>query len=307
MQPRREKISAGEARRIALAAQGFADARPSSGADSRHLRRVLAQIGVLQIDSVNVLVRSHYMPLFSRLGPYSSKLLDSAAYGSQPTRKLFEYWGHMASLLPLEFHPLLRWRMAAAERMEWGHGSIARLRKRRPGFVQSVLKEVAERGPISAGELSDGGPRRGGWWGWSDGKVALEWLFAAGKVSTATRRGFERLYDLSERVLPQDVLASPTPDSDDAQRALLSIAARAMGVATERDLCDYFRIGLQSGKRRITESRRIRQINSGRSRRMVKSRIRQPACAIARQIARAGAAVAIRLADLGTLAHRASL
>ncbi len=180
-------------------------------------------------------------------------MLDSAAYGSLSTRNLFEYWGHMASLLPMEFHPLLRWRMAAFERMERGHGAIRRLRKRRPGFVESVMNEVADRGPISAGELSDGGRARGGWWGWSDGKIALEWLFAAGKVCTATRRGFERLYDLPERVLPRNILAARTPDREDAQRALLSIAARAMGVATERDLCDYFRIGLQPGKRRIAE------------------------------------------------------
>jgi uncharacterized protein len=253
MQRTRTKISAGEARRIALTAQGFADARSSARPDRRHVRRVLARIGVLQIDSVNVLVRSHYMPLFSRLGPYASHLLDTASYGSLPTRTLFEYWGHMASLLPLQFHPLLRWRMAAAERMEWGYGAVARLLRRRPAFARAVLQEVAERGPISAGELSDGGSSQGGWWGWSDGKTALEWLFAAGRVSIASRRGFERLYDLPERVLPPELLALPTPSPEDAQRALLGIAARALGVATEGDLCDYFRIGRVPGKRRISE------------------------------------------------------
>ncbi|MGH7863569.1 MAG: winged helix-turn-helix domain-containing protein, partial [Candidatus Binataceae bacterium] len=238
---------------MALAAQGFADARQPLPPGVKQLRRVFDRIGVVQIDSVNVLVRSHYLPLFSRMGPYSSKLLDTASYGPPPARELFEYWGHMASLLPMEFHPLLRWRMAAAKRMEWGRGSIARPHRRRPRFARSVLKEISDRGPISAGELSDGGPSRGGWWGWSDGKTVLEWLFASGQVCTSSRRGFKRLYDLPERVLPREVLEAPTPTQAQAQRELVRIAARALGVASERDLCDYFRIALAPGKRRIQE------------------------------------------------------
>jgi uncharacterized protein len=253
MRTARTKISADEARRIALAAQGFAGDRLSSKPDVRHLRRVLGQIGLLQIDSVNVLVRSHYLPLFSRLGPYPSALLDEAWFGPPKTRTLFEYWGHMASLIPLELHPLMRWRMAEAERMEWGYRAIKTLNQRRPGLAESVLKEVAARGPISAGELGDGGRSQGGWWGWSDGKIALEWLFAAGLVTAASRRGFERLYDLTERVLPSEVLALPTPRPEDAQRQLVRSAARAMGVATEKDLCDYFRIGIKPGRMRIAE------------------------------------------------------
>jgi uncharacterized protein len=257
MRARSTKLSADEARRIALAAQGFADARPNlqPGAqpDARHLRRVLGQVGLLQIDSVNVLVRAHYMPLFSRLGPYPTTLLETAAYGPMRRRQLFEYWGRMASLLPVELHPLMRWRMEDAGRSEWWHRRFAKLNRRRPGFRHEVLAEVAARGPISARDLIDGGPRRGPWWGWSDGKIALEGLFFAGQVAVAARRGFERLYDLPERVIPARVLAVPTPGREDAQRELLKIAARAMGVASAKDLCAYFRISRETGDARIAE------------------------------------------------------
>ncbi len=244
-------LSADEARRIALAAQGFASPRPSARLDRRHLRRVIAQIGLLQIDSVNVLVRSHYMPLFSRLGNYAPELLDSSWIGAPANRELFEYWGHMASLMPYEMHPLFRWRMAEAARDNkdiWG-----RLNRSRPGFMQAALDEIAERGALSAREISGAGASKGGWWGWSDGKHALEALFAAGKLAAAGRRGFERLYDLPQRVIPARVLAMPTPTPEDAQRALMRIAAIALGVGTEKDLCDYFRIRIGAGRRRIRE------------------------------------------------------
>ena len=251
MKRARTRISANEARRIALGAQGFANPRPASRPDARHLRRVLAQVGLFQIDSVNVLVRSHYLPMFSRLGPYASTILDDAWFGK--SRSLFEYWGHMASILPTEFHPLLRWRMEEAERREWGWSMLTRLHERRPGLTDAVLREVEARGPLGAGELTDGGKAAGGWWGWSDGKTALEWLFAAGKVCTASRRGFERLYDLPERVLSRAVLDLPTPSPEDAQRDLVRIASRALGIATEKDLCDYFRIRIKPGRTRIAE------------------------------------------------------
>jgi uncharacterized protein YcaQ len=245
------KLSADEARRIALAAQGFAEPRPSARLDRRHLRRVIAQIGLLQIDSVNVLVRSHYMPLFSRLGDYAPELLDSSWLGAPANRELFEYWGHMASLMPFEMHPLLRWRMAqAADKNE---DIFGRLNRSRPGFMQAALEEIRERGALSAREITGAGASKGGWWGWSDGKHALEALFAAGRVAAAGRRGFERLYDLPERVIPARVLAMPTPAIEDAQRALMRIAARALGVGTERDLCDYFRMRVGAGRPRIGE------------------------------------------------------
>jgi uncharacterized protein YcaQ len=247
-------ISVEEARRIALTAQGFANPRPSARLDRRHLRRVIAQIGLLQIDSVNVLVRSHYMPLFSRLGNYAPDLLDSSWIGAPANRELFEYWGHMASLMPFEMHPLLRWRMAdAAENHKDSDTRVGHLNRSRPGFMQAALDEIRERGALSAREITGAGARRGGWWGWSDGKRALEALFAAGRLAAAGRRGFERLYDLPERVIPARVLAMPTPAPEDAQRALMSIAARALGVGTEKDLCDYFRVRIGAGRHRIRE------------------------------------------------------
>jgi uncharacterized protein YcaQ len=243
-------LSAAQARRIALAAQGFADARPLGVPDRRALRRVLGRIGALQIDSVNVLVRSHYLPLFSRLGPYPVELLERAAY--RRPRELFEYWGHAASLLPVTAHPLFRWRMARGAKEAWG--GMRRIQRDRPGYVEAVLEEVRVRGPIAAGEFEDERPRRSGpWWDWHDAKLALEWLFWAGRVTSAGRRGFERLYDVPERVLPAAVLGAPTPSEADAQRELVRISARALGVATERDLRDYFRLGVAEARARVAE------------------------------------------------------
>jgi uncharacterized protein YcaQ len=249
--PPLDRLTLAQARRIALAAQGFGERRPEAPG-RQHLERVLGRLGLVQIDSVNVLVRAHYVPLFSRLGPYDAALLDRAAYGGK-RRRLFEYWGHEASLIRLEHHPLLRWRMARAERGEGIYGGLARFGAERRDFVQAALREVEARGPISARELSEGGAGRGSWWGWSDGKRALEWLFWAGLVTTASRRGFERVYDVPERVLPAAILALPTPAEADAQRALLRIAVSALGIATERDLRDYFRLGVADAKARIAE------------------------------------------------------
>jgi len=224
---------------VAIAAQGFADPRPSGTPDVRALRRVLRRVGLLQIDSVNVLVRSHYLPLLSRLGPYPPALLERSAY--RAPRELFEYWGHEASLLPVRLQPLLRWRMARAAEDAWG--SMRRLQAERPGFVQQVLATVAARGPVSAGDIAEARVRPAGpWWDWDETKTALEWLFFTGRVATAARRGFERVYDLTERVLPAEVLAAPTPDPVEAHRELVRLAAVAHGVATERDLRDYFRL-----------------------------------------------------------------
>lgn len=232
-------LSAREARRIALHAGGFATRRPPAVTGGR-LDAMLGRLGMVQIDSVNVLARAHLVPAFSRLGPYDPDLLRRAAYG--PRRTLFEYWGHEASLIRLDLQPALRWRMARAERGEGIYGGLARFGRERPDFVAAVLRQVEERGPLSARELEEGGRGAGSWWGWSDGKQALEWLFWAGRVTTATRRGFERVYDLPERVLPPAVTAQPTPSEPDAHRVLVRAAARALGVATERDLRDYWRL-----------------------------------------------------------------
>jgi len=218
--------------------------------DRRALRRVLVRVALFQIDSVNVLVRSHYLPLFSRLGPYPVELLERAAY--RAPRELFEYWGHEASLLPVATQPLFRWRMERAAREAWG--GMRRIRSDRPGYVEAILEEVRARGPVGAGELEAERPKRAGpWWDWHDAKRALEWLFWSGRVTSAGRRGFERLYDLPERVLPADVVAAPTPAEADAQRELLRIASRALGVATERDLRDYFRLGVEEARARLAE------------------------------------------------------
>jgi uncharacterized protein len=233
----RVKLSANQARAIAIAAQGFAAARPAA-VGRRAVRSLVDRLGVVQIDSVNVVVRSHYMPVFSRLGAYDPAHLDTLSH--RDPRTVFEYWGHEASLLPVAMHRLFRWRMAMAKHTAWGH--IRRIARYKPQFVRDVLAIVAERGPISAGEIELGKPSRKGWWEWSDAKSAIEYLFWSGQVTTARRRDFERLYDLPERVLPAEVLAAPTPEPAAAHRALVEIGARALGIATEADLRDYFRL-----------------------------------------------------------------
>jgi uncharacterized protein len=247
----RTRLSVSQARRIALSAQGFTDARPAAPA-ARHVARVLNRSNLLQIDSVNVLVRAHYMPLFSRLGAYDRALLETSAYHPKK-RATFEYWGHEASLIRLDLHPLFRWRMARAARGEGIYGGLARFGREKRAFIDEVRREIETRGPMGAGELSDGGRSQSAWWGWSDGKRALEWLFWAGEVTTATRRGFERIYDLPERVLPSAVLNAPTPPEDEAQRELLRLSIRALGVASERCLRDYFRLEPSDAKARIPE------------------------------------------------------
>jgi uncharacterized protein YcaQ len=251
--PRRpvERLSAAQARRVALAAQGFADPPLTRPPDGWALRRVLDRVALLQMDSVNVLQRAHYLPLFSRLGPYPTTLLDRAAH--RAPRRLFEYWGHEASLLPVATHPLLRWRMERAAHEAWG--GMRRIQEERPELVARVLEEVRARGPVTAGAIlrEEKPARTGPWWDWSDAKRALEWLFWSGQVTSARRVGFERLYDLPERVLPPAVLRTPTPTVEDAQRELVRIAARACGVAAERDLRDYFRLPTAEAATRVGE------------------------------------------------------
>lgn len=233
------RLSGDSARRIALAAQGFADPAPADVTTRSALSRVLKRTALIQMDSVSVLARAHYLPLFSRLGPYPRALLEEAAWGKR--RSLFEYWAHEASLLPLDLQPLLRWRMARAER---GEGTYGRMRifagERRPEAM-ALLRRIEQEGPLAASDL-EGQKGRGGWWGWSEGKVALEWLFWSGLITTRTRRAsFERVYDLAERALPRAVTEAPTPPEAEAHRALIERAARSFGVATAADLRDYFR------------------------------------------------------------------
>ena len=246
-----ETLTLAAARRIALAAQGFDRARPEGAVDYGHLRRVIARIGLLQIDSVNVVSRAHYLPLFSRLGAYPRGVLEAAAWGPKP-RRLFEAWAHEASLLPVEHQPLLRWRMARAREGRGGYKGLRAFAGPRRAEADALLRRIEQDGPLTASALESRG--EGGWWGWSEGKRALEWLFAAGLLTTATRTAsFERVYDLPERVLPRAVWEAPTPTEADAQRALLSIAGRALGVATAGDLRDYHRLGPEDARARIAE------------------------------------------------------
>ena len=248
----KEKLTAGEARRIALAAQGFGTPRPEGPVAKRQILKLIERLGVVQIDSVNVVSRTHYLPAFSRLGAYPRALLEEVAWGKP--RPLFEYWAHEASLLPLSRQPLFRWRMQDARDGVGIWKGVARFRRERADFVERVLNEIATRGPLSASELEMGHKGEGGWWGWSDAKRAVEGLFWTGELTTATRRGtFERVYGLPEKVLPKAIMSLPTPPREEAQRELYRIAIRAMGVATAKDLRDYFRMPVEGAKSRLAE------------------------------------------------------
>ena len=241
-----EQLSPTDARRIALAAQGFG-ARPDKVAAAQW-RKTIDKLSLHQIDSVNILVRAHYMPAFSRLGPYERSLIDTAAWGGKRQRRLFEYWAHEASLLPLELHPLLRWRMAEADRGAAGWKGLRIFATERRAEAEAALERIRNEGPCAASDFEEKRGRQG-WWEWSDTKRALEWLFWAGHITTATRRGsFERVYDLTERVIPAKILALPTPEDGAARRALIERAAQALGVATAPELRDYFRLGPDDAK-----------------------------------------------------------
>jgi uncharacterized protein YcaQ len=260
-------LSAAAARRAALAAQGFTDARPAGVPTRRHLQRVLQRTRLLQLDSVNVAVRAHYAPVFSRLGGYDLGMLDEAAWAGNARRpRLFvEYWAHMAALIPIEDWPLFRWRMRRIEGRGWHR--ITEITKRSPGLVEELLDAVKTSGPVGAGALerqlgARNEDRRKGWWEWSECKVLCEWLFDTGRLTTATRRGFERLYDLPERVLPAHILDAQIPDQD-AVRALVERAAASLGVATEPDLRDYFRLGRETSRpalRELVEAGRLEPV-----------------------------------------------
>jgi uncharacterized protein len=248
-----QSLSIGEARRASLAAQGFGQPKPLR-VTRKHLLSTIQRLGLLQIDSVNVLVRAHYLPLFSRLGPYPCDWLDELAYKK---RQLFEYWGHAASLIPVGLFPCFRWRMERAARSSGIYRGWAKFAEENRPLIDEVLEQVRRYGPMGAGDVEKAiqqnpTPREAGWWNWSDPKTALEWLFWAGKVTTANRRNFERVYDLTERVFP-DWCNGEAPDLASAQRELVAIASRAQGLATENDLADYFRLKVNEVRPRIQE------------------------------------------------------
>jgi uncharacterized protein YcaQ len=239
-----EEITARQARRAALAAQGFSRRRPAT-VTAAGVDRVVERLGVVQIDSVNVLCRSHYLPFFSRLGPYDTALVDRAA--DRAPRRLVEYWAHEASYVAPATHRLLRWRMERAAQDAWG--GVRSIAHERPDLLDAVLEHVAVHGPATARLLEaalapEAGRSKDNWgWNWSDVKRACEHLFFAGRLSAAGRtQQFERLYDLTERVLPPAVAALPDPEPAAAVRDLVLIAARATGVATGASLRDYFRL-----------------------------------------------------------------
>ena len=238
-----QSLSNDEAKRIALAAQGFGQPRPRKPG-SKDLKAVFERLKLIQIDSVNVLARAHYMPFFSRLGPYRQALLDELAYRHQ---HIFEQWAHEACFIPLEHYPLFRYQMERGRR--WSARDVG---PERMAYFDAVLDELRARGPLVVGQF-DGDGRRGSWWGWGDAKVALEYHFAHGKIAVRERRNFTRVYDLAERVFPPEVLARPALTEHEAQRQQLRNSLDALGVATERDLADYYRLKLTAIRPRMNE------------------------------------------------------
>lgn len=234
----RDQLSIGEARRIALAAQGFASPRPLSAVTQRHVAGVLRNVGVIQIDSVNVLVRSQELPLFARLGSHKrTAIADATKRG-----KIFEYWAHEAAHVPVEFHPLFRWKMDAARRGDSTHWGLSRFYAANKVFVDGIFRRVVSDGPLSSRELSARKGPKGTWWDWDEAKTALEYLFWTGQVMSRARGSdFSRIYDIPERVLPESILAMATPSEHDARKTLVALSGASMGIATASDLADYFR------------------------------------------------------------------
>ncbi len=244
-------LSLAEAQRIALVAQGFSgqsrDAKPNTKPTWLKLAKAIDELHLLQIDSVNVLVRSHYMPLFSRLGNYGRDKLDERSL-AQTNRHMFECWAHEASLVPLSLHPLMRWRMERARNHDGIYRHFDNFGRQEKTFLKNTLAFIAKNGPTTASAIPGAGKSAGGWWGWSKGKLALETLFDQGHVTTSHRDGFERIYDLTERVIPSEILALPTPKEDESFRSLMLLSARALGIGTELDLRDYFRLPIAEAR-----------------------------------------------------------
>ncbi|HEX3283557.1 MAG TPA: crosslink repair DNA glycosylase YcaQ family protein [Mycobacterium sp.] len=237
-------LTAAQARRVAVAAQGFHEQKPRGAVTRAHLRRLISRIQVLQLDSVSVAVRAHYAPVFSRLGPYDRDVVDRAAWShsARSPRLLVEYWAHEAALMAVDDWPLLRWRMREYTHGRWGKEIV----KKNAKLADDIIAAVAELGPSTSGQIeahleSEPRGRKGPWWDRSDTKWVAEALFAAGVLTTATRVGFARHYDLTENVLPPEVLAREV-DDDEAVRELTLRAATALGVGTEPDIRDYFRL-----------------------------------------------------------------
>jgi uncharacterized protein len=248
-------LTTAQARRIAVAAQGFAEPKPRGPITRAHLRRLISRIQVLQLDSVSVAVRAHYAPVFSRLGPYDRDVLDRAAWShsARSPRLLVEYWAHEAALMAVDDWPLLRWRMREYTHGRWRTEVV----KKRQRLADDVVATVKQHGPMTAGQIEqhvgeERPGKKGPWWDRSDTKWVTEALFSAGVLTTATRVGFARHYDLTENVLPPKVVAR-TVDDDEAVRELTLRAATALGVGTEADIRDYFRLSPKLSKPAIAK------------------------------------------------------
>jgi len=254
MAKRLDVLSIANARALALAAQGFDTPRPANKATQRHVNSLISRLGVIQIDSVNVLVRSQELPLFSRLGNHDRNAIPKAT----ESQKIFEYWGHEAAHLPVEIHPLFRWKMEAARLGKARHWGLTSFYDDNKAFVKRMLKHVETNGPTTARELSTRTEKRGAdkktWWDWDESKTALEYLFLTGQLMSLGRgTDFARIYDTPERVLPPNILNAPTPTEHSARKQLLVRSVIAQGVATAGDLSDYYRQKPAAVKPLLTE------------------------------------------------------
>ena len=238
MPKRLDELTIVEARSLALAAQGFDKPRSKSKSSTADAVDVIKKLGVIQIDSVNVLVRSQELPLFARLGDHDRNAINKATAQS----KIFEYWGHEAAILPVEIQPLFRWKMNAARTGKIKHWGLTSFYADNKAFVKRILKHVEANGPVTARELSTRTTKKSSWWDWDEAKTALEYLFLTGQLMSCGRGSdFARIYDITERVLPSKILDTPTPTENEARKQLLVRAAKAQGVATLTDLADYYR------------------------------------------------------------------
>lgn len=241
------KLTKAQVRRAHIAAQGLTKPRPSGSPNLGHVKRAIGTMGVLQIDSVNVVERAHQLTLFSRLGPYDRDLLWRALR----EREIFEGWAHAASFVPIADWPLYKHRMDSTRKNGWR--VIRRLQDQVPGYIESIYEQLVTSGPLSASGLDDPGDRKGPWWGWADGKHVLEWLLESGRVAVADRRNFTRLYDIAERVIPDEHRKSPAVPAEEAHRLLLMRAARRMAVGTAKGLADYFRLPILPARRAVAD------------------------------------------------------
>lgn len=251
-------LSKQDAKRIAIRAQGLSSERPETPVTLDDVSRSIRVMGLLQIDSVNVCVRSHYMPLFSRLGNYDQELLDQLAYEE---KSIFETWAHAACFVPIEDYRLFRQRMGTEDlqervaRMvkEKPNHRISKLVSERPGFLEDVLDQVRDRGELTASDIEGAGKRSGPWWGYTSGKIAMEWHFAVGTLSIADRRNFTRYYDLTERVIPAEHLNGSTPSVKESHREMMRLAVQAHGIGTAEDFADYYRLKGAQARARLGE------------------------------------------------------